>query len=90
MGYGFDLQEWAAIPRRRNLVSAWHEHLMAHLGWPHLLGGRMGPTITQQAPDHAAQVALNRGLGYYGYEHHRPTYATYVAALRVLPGRPVM
>ncbi len=90
MGYGFDLQEWAAVPGRRNLVKPWHDFLCARLGWPHLLGGRMGPTIRGGSRDHRAQAALNRGLGYYGYEHHRPTYEVYVACLEALPGRPVM
>lgn len=89
MGYGFDLQEWAAIPGRVQLVRPWCERLEKLLGWWHPLGGRMGPTITDST-DHRVQAKLNEGLGYFSYEHHRPTYAMYRAALAALPGRPVM
>lgn len=89
MGYGFDLQEWAAIPGEVELVRTWHDQLTRELAFPHLLGGRMGPTIPPGSKDHSVQARLNEGLGYYGYEHHRPTYEVYVAAIAALPERPV-
>ncbi|HLU47754.1 MAG TPA: hypothetical protein VK116_06710, partial [Planctomycetota bacterium] len=35
------------------------------------------------------QAKLNEGMGYFGYEHLRPTYPVYRAAIEALPGRPV-
>jgi len=90
MGFGFDLQEWAAIPDRAQLVRPWKERLSALLGWQHLLGGRMGPTLRDGEIEHDLQARLADGLSYSGYEHHRPSFAMYVAALEARPGFPVL
>lgn len=50
----------------------------------------MGPTILGGSTDHAAQARLNEGLDYAGFEHHRPTYEMYRAAIAAAAGRPVL
>jgi len=39
MGYGYDLDEWAAEKDLRE----WHAHMHRHFGWPHMLGGASAP-----------------------------------------------
>lgn len=81
MGYGFDLDEWVTKKDLRR----WHTHLHQHLGWPHLLGGRdAGPN---QGLDHQKRQ-IYEGLDYSAYEHHRPTYPSYRAALDARSGKP--
>ena len=81
MGYGFDLDEWVVEKDLR----AWHTHLHQHFGWPHLLGGRdIGPN---RGLDHRKRQ-IYEGLDYSGYEHHRPTYEVYRAALDARAGKP--
>ena len=81
MGYGFDLDEWVVEKHLR----AWHTHLHQHFGWPHLLGGRdVGPN---RGLDHRKRQ-IYEGLDYSGYEHHRPTYEVYRAALDTRAGKP--
>ena len=84
MGYGFDLDEWVKARQVRD----WRNSMHQHLGWSHLLGGR--PEGPNQGTDHASNAAWNKGLDYSSYEHHRPTYEVYLAALRATPGTPVM
>jgi hypothetical protein len=81
MGYGFDLDEWVGEEDLR----LWHTHLHHHLGWPHLLGGRdAGPN---HGLDHRKRQ-IYEGLDYSAYEHHRPTYEVYRAALDARGGKP--
>jgi hypothetical protein len=81
MGYGFDNDEWVAEEDLR----LWHKHLHQHLGWPHLLGARdAGPN---RGLDHR-KAQIYEGLDYSAYEHHRPTYLVYRAALDARPGKP--
>jgi hypothetical protein len=82
MGYGFDLDEWIEEEDLRR----WHTHLHQHLGWFHFLGGRSGGP--NHGTDHRAGQIYDR-LDYAGYEHHRPTYDVYAAALDANPNRPV-
>ncbi len=84
MGYGFDLDEWVTAKE----VRSWHDSMHRHLGWSHFLGGR--PVGPNQGTDHATDASWNQGLDYSSYEHHRPTYDVYLAALRATPDRPVM
>ncbi|HVR35668.1 MAG TPA: DUF5060 domain-containing protein [Methylomirabilota bacterium] len=82
MGYGFDLDEWVEEEDFR----VWHEHMHRHLGWSHFLGGRSG------GPNHGTDHSgwqIYGGLDYAGYEHHRPSYEVYVAALDANPNKPV-
>ena len=82
MGYGFDLDEWV----KEEDLRSWHEHLHQHLGWFHFLGGRSG------GPNHGADHRgwqIYDGLDYAGYEHHRPTYQVYAAALEANLTKPV-
>ncbi|NIV92486.1 DUF5060 domain-containing protein, partial [candidate division KSB1 bacterium] len=82
MGYGFDLDEWVTLPE----LQEWHDYMQSHLGWSHFLGGRPdGPDGT----DHSEFIDWNDDLDYSSYEHHRPTYEVYVAALENLPDQPV-
>jgi Domain of unknown function (DUF5060) len=84
MGYGFDLDEWV----KASPVKAWHDAMHRHMGWSHFLGGRpMGP---RRGTDHSGRAQWNKGLDYSSYEHHRPTYEVYLAALQAIPGQPVM
>lgn len=84
MGYGFDLDEWVSASQ----VKAWRDSIHGHMGWSHFLGGR--PVGPNHGTDHADNVAWNKGLDYSSYEHHRPTYEVYLAALKAIPGQPVM
>ena len=84
MGYGFDLDEWVTASQ----VCQWRDHMHEQLGWSHLLGGR--PAGPNRGLDHSTDAQWNQGLDYSSYEHHQPSYDTYVAALQALPGQPVM
>jgi hypothetical protein len=82
MGYGFDLDEWVIQQDLRQ----WHDYLHQHLGWFHFLGGRSG------GPNHGADHRgwqIDDKLDYAGYEHHRPTYQVYAAAIDANPDKPV-
>jgi hypothetical protein len=81
MGYGYDLFEWA----ERDDLRIWHASMHRHLGWPHMLGGRPGGP--RRGTDHSGQYIYD-GLDYASYEHHRPSYEVYVAALQHLPHMP--
>ncbi len=81
LGYGYDLDEWTT----ETDLNTWHANLHQLLGWPHLLGGRSaGPN---DGTDHSGQQ-IYEGLDYSGYEHHRPDYDVYVAAIDARPGKP--
>lgn len=81
IGYGYDLDEWVV----EQDLATWHDYLHQHLGWSHLLGGRSaGPN---QGTDHSGEQ-IYEGLDYSGYEHHRPTYDVYVAAITARPNKP--
>jgi hypothetical protein len=82
MGYGFDLDEWVTEADLRR----WHGYLQQQLGWFHFLGGRSGGP--NHGTDHSGEQ-IYEGLDYAGYEHHRPTYQVYAAALEANPNRPV-
>ena len=82
MGYGFDLDEWVTEEQ----LGQWRDHMHQQLGWPHMLGGRHGDP--NQGLDHSSAVSWNRRTDYASYEHHRPTYDVYVAALAAVPGKP--
>lgn len=82
MGYGFDLDEWVT----ESELHTWASFLRDRMGWKHLLGGR--PSGPNTANDHGPFLGWNQGLGYSSYEHHKPAYDTYVAALDLLPDQP--
>ena len=84
MGYGFDLDEWVKVSE----LEVWRDYVHAHLGWPHLLGGR--PAGPNQGMDHSRSERWNKSLDYASYEHHRPTYEVYAAALEVFPDKPAL
>jgi hypothetical protein len=84
MGYGFDLDEWVTADG----VRAWRDYLQARLPEFRFLGGR--PDGPNRGTDHAAQAAWNEGLDYASYEHHKPSYEVYVAALEASAGQPVL
>ncbi len=84
MGYGFDLDEWVRAPKLRQ----WRDHMQHCLGRFHFLGGR--PVGPNRGLDHTQDAQWNQGLDYSSYEHHQPTYDTYVAALQALPNQPVL
>lgn len=84
MGYGFDLDEWVTAGQ----VRQWRDYLHQHLGWFHFLGGR--PVGPNHGLDHQEDAAWNQGLDYASYEHHRPTYQVYAAALQASGNKPVM
>ena len=75
IGYGFDLWEWVEGPQ----LTGWHRHLHAHLGWPHLLGGRAHKNRLTQ---------ISESLDYSSYEQHRPDFATYKATIARRPKKP--
>jgi thiamine biosynthesis lipoprotein ApbE len=84
LGYGFDLDEWASANELRKFRKRLHKLLPSF----HFLGGRAGGP--NQDLDHRAYQEWNRPLDYAGYEHHRPSYAVYVAALQANPDKPVL
>jgi hypothetical protein len=84
MGYGFDLDEWVDEKQ----LAKWHDSMHTFLGWPHMLGARHGDP--NKGLDHSMAISWNKRLGYSSYEHHRPTYDVYAAALKSLPGQPVL
>lgn len=92
MGYGYDLDEWAGAPPvyggDPDAVPEWHAYMHAHLGWFHFLGGRPGGP--NSGTDHSQYVPWNLSLDYSSYEHHKPPYAVYVAALDAIPDHPVL
>ena len=81
MGYGFDLDEWVVEDDLRR----WHRYLHRQFGWPHLLGARDGGP--NRGLDHRRRQ-IDEGLDYAGYEHHRPTFGVYRAALAARPSKP--
>ncbi len=81
MGYGFDLFEWV----KEKDLREWHEYMHEHLGWHHFLGGRSGGP--RKGTDHG-KWQIYEGLDYSAYEHHRPTYEVYVAALEARKEKP--
>lgn len=82
MGYGFDLDEWV----EEKQLQEWHSYMQKHMGWFHLLGARSGGP--NSGTDHTGQI-MGETLDYTGYEHHRPTYEVYLAAMRANPNKPV-
>ena len=84
MGYGFDLDEWVTASQ----VKAWRDSMHRYMGWGHFLGGR--PVGPNRGTDHTTDALWNRGLDYSSYEHHRPTYEVYLAAVQATRGQPVM
>ncbi len=84
MGYGFDLDEWVTADE----VRTWHNSMHQAMGWHHFLGGR--PVGPNHGTDHSQNARWNRGLDYSSYEHHRPTYEVYRAALEATSHQPVM
>ena len=82
--YGFDLDEWVGEQE----LEDWRDFMHSRLGWFHFLGGR--PEGPNSGPDHSAFVSWNKRLDYSSYEHHKPTYDVYRAALGTVPGQPVM
>lgn len=82
IGYGFDLDEWVT----ESNLKFWHHQMHLHMGWSHLLGARSrGPN---RGTDHDGYQIYD-GLDYAGYEHHRPSYEVYRAAMLKNPDKPV-
>lgn len=84
MGYGFDIHEWATQAE----AATWRDSLQAFLPQFHFLGAR--PHGPNTGTNHAPYVPWNQSFDYSSYEHHKPGYDVYVAALDALPDRPVM
>ncbi len=84
MGYGFDVDEWATQAQ----ATTWHNSLQSFLPQFHFLGAR--PAGPNTGTNHSAFISWNQGFDYSSYEHHKPTYDVYTAALDALPGKPVM
>ena len=83
MGYGFDLDEWVT----EGELEIWRNYMHQHLGWAHFLGGR--PEGPNSGIDHSPYISWNEKLDYSSYEHHKPSYDVYVAALNTIPQQPV-
>ncbi|MBN2328216.1 MAG: DUF5060 domain-containing protein [Candidatus Omnitrophica bacterium] len=81
MGYGFDLFEWVD----EEDLKQWHDYMHEQMGWSHFLGGRSGGP--RKGLDHSNQQ-ISDDLDYSAYEHHRPTYEVYAAALDARPEKP--
>ena len=83
IGYGFDLDEWV----KQGDLKKWHAYMHQHLAHSHFLGGRSGGP--NSGTNHQKEQ-IYEGLDYSGYEHHRPTYQVYAAALDARPNKPTM
>ena len=83
MGYGFDLDEWVTSSQ----LASWRDYMHTHEGWYHFYGGR--PVGPNAGLDHLPFSDWNAPLDYASYEHHRPSYEVYVAALKTNPAKPV-
>jgi hypothetical protein len=84
MGYGADLNEWV----NETQVATWHDNLQNQMDYFRFLGARpAGPNFDL---DHTSFNSWNDPLSYSSYEHHRPTYETYVAAIDTLTNQPTM
>jgi hypothetical protein len=88
IGYGFDLDEWC----NTSDLATWHSYMHAHLGWPHIIGGRSdGPN---RGTNYNSYTWTGH-LDYAGYEHHlggnspTETYNVFVAGFNAVPGKPV-
>ncbi len=88
MGYGFDLNEWAGASHDPSFVNDWEERILANSGYEILLGGRSdGPNSSQPF---SRDVEWNSNFGYAGYEHHKPSYEDYLAAVEAsINGQPI-
>ncbi|MFO7956095.1 MAG: DUF5060 domain-containing protein [Candidatus Brocadiia bacterium] len=75
MGYGYDLWEWTDGEQ----LTAWHEYMSEHLGWPHMLGARSFKHSLDQ---------MSEAMDYASYEQHRPDYAKYVETIERRPEKP--
>ncbi|MFW6185445.1 MAG: DUF5060 domain-containing protein [Halobacteriota archaeon] len=84
MSYGYDLDEWT----NEDKISEWHDYMHSKFGWPHMLGAR--PEGPNHGTDHSEWITWNEKMDYSSYEHHRPDYDVYVAALENVPGQPVI
>lgn len=74
--YGFDLIEWV----KPEELQQWHDHLKAKLLLPHLISGRSRKHLmTPYADD----------LSYESFEHHRPSYETYLSIYQNSKNKPV-
>ncbi len=83
MGYGFDNFEWVDGAQ----LDTWRSYLHAHFGWSHFLGARSGGP--HDGTDHSKEQ-LSESLGYSGYEHWKPSYDVYVAAIDARADKPTM
>jgi hypothetical protein len=84
MGYGFDLDEWVTAAE----LKGWRDRMQDRMPRFHFLGGR--PKGPNRGRDHGRYAVWNEWLDYASYEHHRPTYSVYVAALEQNPDKPVL
>jgi hypothetical protein len=84
MGYGFDLDEWVS----ERQIHQWHDNMHSYLGWSHFLSGR--PEGPNSGTNHSPWISWNQGLDYSSYEHHKPNYEVYVAAIDAVSGQPIM
>jgi len=83
MGYGFDLDEWVTADE----IHRWRDRMHGLLPRFHFLGGRPGGP--NRGENHRRYQRWNRGLDYASYEHHKPSYRVYLAALEANPDEPV-
>lgn len=84
MSYGCDLDEWTTEDK----IEEWHDYMHSKFGWPHMLGAR--PEGPNHGTDHSEWRKWNEKMDYSSYEHWQPDYDVYVAALKNVPGQPVM
>ncbi len=82
IGYGYDLDKWVTAAQ----LKEWRDYFHDHFGWAHFVGGRAGGP--NSGLDHSEYIAWNASLDFSSYEHHRPSYEVYVAAMRAVPGQP--
>ncbi len=82
VGYGYDLNHWVTADQ----LHEWRDYFHHYFGWPHFVGGRAGGP--NNGTDHAPYIAWNLPLDFSSYEHNRPSYEVYVAAIDAVPAQP--
>ena len=84
MGYGFDLDEWVDLPE----LDSWQNFMKENCGWFHYFGGRFHQP--NSGTNHNNGIDWNEAMDYSAWEHHKPTYEVYRAALTTVDIHPTM
>ena len=82
MGYGFDVEEWAELSE----MIEWRDYMQDKCGWFHHFGTRYPQP--NSGINHSGGIAWNQAMDYASWEHHKPSYEVFTAAMDALPSIP--